>query len=194
MPNWCQNSIIIPLAHKKAFMRKFTRKKRLVHFLGPHHFLAEPIECHVDFNRILRMPVMPEVMRRKWLEKNWGTTYNAQESDFTSHKEDYCCELSGMFEVRFSTAWGPAGEKLLRHIANRLQCNIKHIFLEEAEGNFGAHSYLWMKPLEGGDKYLSVIKAEEEDRAGTYCEAVEAFYGESEYAEDLLDQYQEATC
>lgn len=183
MPNWCQNSIIIPQTHKKAFLRKFTKQVR--------HHSDEPVTVHVDFNRILRMPLLPEVMQRKWLEKNWGTTYNAHESDLLVHRNG---DLEGMFEIRFNTAWGPVEEKLVGQIANRLQCNLKHIFFDDESESFGAHSYLWMQPLEGGDKYLEVIKAEEEDRTDTYCEAVEVFYGASEYAEELIERYKEATC
>ena len=185
MPNWCQNSIMIPQTHKKAFMRKFTHKKRLVHFLGPNRFLAEPIEHHVDFNRIMRMPLLPQVLRRKWLEKNWGTTYNAHASNFAIHND---CEHSGMFEIIFDTAWVPAGEKLVEEIARRLHCNVEHVFLEACQDSYGIREFIFEDGDDHDEPELFFMQ-EAEDNEDTFETIVTRFHGYSDYAEELMERY-----
>ncbi|WP_151708843.1 DUF1281 family ferredoxin-like fold protein [Acinetobacter brisouii] len=189
MPNWCQNSIMIPLTHKKAFMRKFTTKRRMVYFLGKGQFLSEPIEHCLSFHRILRMPTLPEVMQRKWLEQNCGTTHNAHDAHFAIHDD---CEHAGMFEITFDTAWSPAGEKLIEQIAKRLHCDVEHVYLEEGQDSYGIREFKFETGEHSDEPELFFMQTAE-DNEDTYQTIVTRFFGYSEYADELMERYMENT-
>lgn len=188
MPNWCRNSIMIPQTHKKAFMRKFTRKQRVRNYLSQDGSKWElhPASAYMSYDRIMPMPKrLPDAQVGRWIDDNWGGRLSAYDVDFAIHND---CEHSGMFEIIFDTAWVPAGEKLVEEIARRLHCNVEHVFLEECQDSYGIREFIF----EDGDNHDEpelFFMQEAEDNEDTFETIVTRFHGYSDYADELMERY-----
>ncbi|MFU9046309.1 hypothetical protein ACNAUY_07940 [Acinetobacter tibetensis] len=198
MPNWCQNSIMIPLAHKKAFMRKFTKGHREREyssqpassiFAWPSYRLQN-VKRWMSPNRILRAPTdLPEVERNRWRDDFWGCRPNSRTFEFFDHIGD---EYDGMFEITFDSAWGEIGEDLIYEIAKRLGCDVTYLWFEGGQEIYGMMEVIHDEDENGRP---TIFTQEADDSLDTYETIVTRFFGASEYAEELIiEKYKEVTC
>lgn len=183
MPNWCQNSILIPLEKKKDFIRKFTRQVKPQSAWG--------LKSHwLDFNRLTPMPVAEKANWYSWRCDNWGTKWNAGHTQFHKHKDGYgqatklFAATDPVLEITFDTAWNPASEQILTLMAKRLQCDVEHAGLEEAMGiNFICtyeHAHDGCEPYIERDEFTGDYDQDE------YRKILERFYGDADMVEESM--------
>lgn len=179
MANWCNNSIMIPKEFKMLFMRKFTKYVRTY---------GERVRT-LDFNKILRMPVLPEAWQRKWLEENWSTTHNAFDVEFIDHHDG---GYAGKFEIVFVSKWSPVSEKLVEQIAKRLHCNVEHVFMDESYENYGIREFIFDDGEDHDEPELFFMQ-EAEDNEDNYETIVTRFFGCSDLANELIQERSDAS-
>lgn len=190
MPNWCQNSIVIPTHAVKNFKRKFCSQTLNKSTGRVRHYL--------DFNRIIRQPVgifkgdIGYAERKKyplnwydWNTDNWGTKWNACQTEF------HLIENGLFTQITFDTAWNPPVDEMFYRMTKRLRiATLEHSWLEEGCYLWGTNEYEGCDvPEDDPFAVNGVYKNEMDETEEQYRYVVERFYGASEYADELVARF-----
>lgn len=185
MPNYCENSLMIPIAVKKDFMRKFTRGQRARNWLNREgtKWSLDPVSPYLSLDRVLRIPTdMHQALIGRWMQDNWGCSGKGHGGDFFVHDGD---EYDGKFEIQFQTAWAPLGERMCMEIANRLGCDVDHFYHDTTTDKTAIHRYNFEEDEQGVVQLFKRVEANDEDNIRT---VLECFYGDSDYANEELER------
>ena len=134
MPNWCYNNLYITVENNKQLEKVIQG-------------ITNNSEQPFDFNRVIPMPeelegtnapnkLNPEELIAKcgypdwyeWRVDNWGTKWNASESELTITKNH--------IEIRFQTAWSPPNP-VIEKIGSKFPFAFITLDWEEESGYYG---------------------------------------------------------
>lgn len=168
-----QNSLLIPISVYKAFIRKFTKRKRDGRYFAIERavrFNALCKACTYDFKAFVAL-----VDSCLFLE-----------SSVFIHDD---LEYKGFFEVTFKTQNSEANSTIIQRMAERLGCNIEHVYLNDSGDSYGIRTFAFEEDNDSDDQSISLFVREANDCFETFETAVLRFYGLSEYGAELLETY-----
>ncbi len=102
MPNWVSNEFYVE-AEKSTKSRKQLKDfiKDSVIEKDDKDYTGKPIKTyHLSFEGIVPMPKTEKDNWYNWRCENWGTKWDACDSDIYDEDSDYIC-------INFNTAWSP---------------------------------------------------------------------------------------